>query len=107
MAIESELTHTVVRELADADARRSEEWVSSWLGALFDAYQKIPHKGLSDGYKESIEPLVFWLTPEQRVWLGEALWQTRREWLERHSGEEPYPLMGLASYLAPHNNSGS
>lgn len=101
MQIEQKLKQEIVSELSDTDAKRAPEWVSSWLGALFDAYEKMPKKGLLDEYEKTIEPFVFWLTPESRRWLGEALWQDRRGWQTNHSIEELYPLTGLASYLAP------
>lgn len=101
MEFEPKRHEEIIQHLADPDAKRYPQWVDSWLVALFTAYQQMPDKNSLSDYEKGIEPLVSWLTPESRRWLGEVLWEDRRDWLATHSVEEQYPLTGLASYLSP------
>lgn len=90
-----------VIQLADTDAKRPIDWVRSRVEELFEAYEHLPQKNSIAAYAQTIEPLVSWLSADERHRFGESLWQDRREWLTSHTIDEPYPLTGLADYLSP------
>ena len=108
MNIELELQTEIIKGFVDSDAKRNEEWVTSWMTALFKAYEEMLDKGLRIGYEKTIEPLMFWMSSDEREQLGEIIWQSRDAWLAAHSAEEPFLYTGLATYLARSlNNRGS
>ncbi len=101
MKHETQTIQEFVIQLSDPDAKRPIDWVRSWVAELFDAYEQMPYRNSIIAYKNTIGPLVSWLSTDERHRFGESLWQDRREWLASHSIEEPYPLTGLADYLSP------